>query len=81
MSITETTIRVPGTLRDKVKAMAAHQGMTQAELIDRALRELEQAEFLRSVAATEWDAHADAETSAWDSSDLAGGMDPWQPRA
>lgn len=47
-------IRVPGALRDKVRAEAAKRGMTQAALIEQlSSRELDQAEFLRQAALTD----------------------------
>ena len=56
MTSGETTIRVPVFLRERVKAEAARSGLTQADLIELARRELDQAEFLRAVGAVEWDA-------------------------
>ena len=73
----ETTIRVPVNLRERIKAEAASRGMTQADLVDLALRELDQAEFLRALAAVEWDDEAIVEAREWDESDLAGSLDPW----
>ena len=76
----ETTIRVPGELRDRLKAEAGRRGATQADVIVLALRELKQAEFLRAVAAVEWDAEAAAEAREWDAADLGGDpVDPWAP--
>ena len=78
MSIAEeTTIRVPVGLRDQIRLEAASHGLKQADLIRLALRELEQADFLRRVAATEWDDHADEQT--WDKADLVAPLDPWEP--
>lgn len=53
--VEETTIRVPVQLRDQIRAGAAERRLKQADFIRLALRELEQAEFLRSVTATAWD--------------------------
>ncbi|MDR2113722.1 MAG: hypothetical protein LBO75_00390 [Bifidobacteriaceae bacterium] len=75
----DTTIRVSCSLREQVKAHAAQRGIKQADLIALALRELEQTEFLRAVAATEWDLESESEAKAWDGSDLAGGLEPWSP--
>lgn len=75
----ETTIRVPTGLRDRIKEEAARRGVKQADLVDLALRELAQAEFLRAVASTEWDEAANAEAREWDDADLGDRMDPWQP--
>lgn len=73
----ETTIRVPVGLRDHIRTQAAAHGLNQAEFLHLALRELEQAEFLRSVAETDWD--DDADTRAWDDADLSTALDPWEP--
>ena len=43
-----------------------------------ALRELEQADFLKSVAEIQWD-EADTETRDWQDADLTGPLDPWEP--
>jgi len=76
MSIAEeTTIRVPVSLRDQIRSGAAERRLKQSDFISLALRELEQAEFLRTVAATNWDAGA----REWDDADLSTGMDPWEP--
>jgi len=75
--IQETTIRVPVALRDLIRREAGARGLRQADLLRLALNELEQAEFLRSVAATAWD---DApENRDWDDADLVSPPDPWQP--
>ena len=80
MSITdETTIRVPVSLRDLIRSQAASHGLKQADLLSLALRELEQAEFLRSVAAVPWDETPDAEAQTWDDAELVSSLDPWQP--
>ena len=79
MSITEeTTIRVPVALRDQIRTQATVRGLKQADLLTLALHELEQAEFLRSVAAVDWD-DDDTEASQWDDADLTGPLDPWKP--
>lgn len=75
----ETTIRVPVALRSRIKAQAARRGMKQADLIDLALRELDQADFLRAVAAVHWDDEAIAEAREWDEADLSGSLDSWEP--
>lgn len=78
MSLTsETTIRLPIGLRDRIKQAAAERGVKQSTLIELALRELDQAEFLRSVAATEWDTEAMLDADDWENADLAGPIDPW----
>jgi len=41
--------------------------------------ELKQAEFIRAVAATNWDT-SDNEAHAWDDATLASGLDPWEPK-
>ena len=74
---TDSSIRVPSVLRDRIRQAAARRGLKQAELLERALRELEQADFLRQVAATTWDDAALAEAKAWDDADLVSNVDPW----
>jgi len=73
----ESSIRVPSVLRDHIRQAAAKRGLKQAELLERALRELEQADFLRQVAETAWDDDTLAEAKAWDEADLASNLDPW----
>jgi hypothetical protein len=77
MSAAETTIRVPVRLRERIKTAAARRGMKQADLVELALTELDQAEFLRSVAAVDWDEEAAAEAREWDEAGLDGSVDPW----
>ena len=77
----ETMIRVPATLRDQIRSQAAAHGLKQADLLRLALRELEQAEFLRSVASIKWDDEAQAESQAWDDAELSTPLDPWAPDA
>ena len=80
MSATEeTTIRVPVSLRNQIRSEAAQRRLKQADLISLALRELEQAEYLRAVAATDWDGEAAAEARQWDEADLSTELDPWEP--
>ena len=74
--IQETTIRVPVALRDLIRDEAGARGLRQADLLRLALKELEQAEFLRSVAATTWDNAP--ENHDWDDADLVSGLDPWE---
>ena len=76
----ETTIRVPVILRDQIRSEAAKRRLKQADLISLALRELEHAEFLRTVAAIDWDDEAVAEAREWDAADLSSGVDPWNPK-
>jgi len=79
MSITEeTTIRVPVALRDQIRTQATIRGLKQADLLTLALRELEQADFLRSVAEVHWD-ETDPETREWEDADLTEPLDPWEP--
>lgn len=73
----ETTIRLPVALRDQIRAQARSHGLRQADLLGLALRELQQAEFLRAVAVVDWDDEADSQE--WDEADLAADLDPWQP--
>ena len=54
-------------------------GLRPSTVIELALRELEQAEFLRSVAAIEWDDEAEAEARAWDEAGSEDPIDPWDP--
>ncbi|MCL2471409.1 MAG: hypothetical protein FWF25_06685 [Propionibacteriaceae bacterium] len=75
----ETTIRVPVSLRDQIRSGAVERRLKQADFISLALRELEQAEFLRSVAAIEWDDEAVRESQEWDEANLDSAMDPWEP--
>ena len=75
----ETTIRVPVSLRDRIRTGAAEHRLKQADFIRLALRELEQAEFLRTVAETTWDNQAIAEAQDWDDADLISELDPWSP--
>ncbi|MDR1152890.1 MAG: hypothetical protein LBK72_10560 [Bifidobacteriaceae bacterium] len=81
----ETTIRVPVSLRDRIRIEAGKRRLRQSDLLALALRELDQAEFLRAVEAANWDADADAEAAAenraWDDADLTGPLDPWDPEA
>lgn len=80
MKAPETTIRVPVSLRERIRSAAARRGLKQAELVELALTELDQAEFLRSVAAVEWDEEADSEAREWDEAGLEGPLDPWDPQ-
>ena len=73
-------IRVPTDLRDRVRSEATKRGITQSDVLALAMRELEQAEFLRAVAAVRWDADAVAEAREWDDADLSTSLDPWEPR-
>ncbi|MDR1295211.1 MAG: hypothetical protein LBK59_09730 [Bifidobacteriaceae bacterium] len=77
----ETTIRVPTGLRDQIKGEARRRGLKQAELLAVALRELQQAEFLRAVAAADWGGATRTEDRQWDDADLAGPLDPWEDEA
>ncbi|MCL1907684.1 MAG: hypothetical protein FWG08_07255 [Propionibacteriaceae bacterium] len=77
--VQETTIRVPVDLRDKIKAGATERRLRQAEYIDLAIKELEHAEFLRAVAAIEWDEEAIAEAREWDDAPLVANLEPWDP--
>ena len=77
----ETTIRVPSALRDHIRTEANARGLKQADLIELALRELEQADFLKRVAGVEWDDEALAEAKAWDDAAIATALDPWVPTA
>lgn len=79
MKLEETTIRVPVGLRERIKAEANRRGLKQADLVELALRELDQADFLRAVAATEWDDATDTDAREWDDADLVGRIDPWEP--
>jgi Arc/MetJ-type ribon-helix-helix transcriptional regulator len=75
----ETTIRVPVTLRERLRDHVRERGLKNADVIALALRELEQAEFLRAVAAVEWDAAAGAEADEWDEADRGKvAPDPWE---
>lgn len=74
----ETMIRVPVALRDQIRLEAAAHGLKQADLLSLALRELEQADFLRSVVATRWDEEARAEALEWDDAELSTPLDPWE---
>lgn len=74
---TDTTIRLSAALRDRIKEAAAKRGVKQSTVIELGLRELEQSEFLRSVAAVEWDDEAAAEADEWEDADLTGPFDPW----
>ncbi|MCL1898463.1 MAG: hypothetical protein FWG16_06545 [Micrococcales bacterium] len=78
-AVEETTIRVPMDLRNQIRTGAAERRLKQADFISLALRELEQAEFLRQVAAVNWDDEAIAEAKQWDQAGLSVGMDPWAP--
>ena len=80
-STAETTIRLPVELRDAIRAEASSRGLKQADVIALALRELGQAEFLRSVSSVRWDDEAAAEAREWDDAPLATGLDPWEPGA
>jgi hypothetical protein len=84
-AVRETTIRVPVGLRDQIKVEAGRRGLRQADLLALALRELDQAEFLRAVEAADWEGEADAEATAedreWDDADLTGPLDPWESEA
>lgn len=80
MSEADTTMRVPVELRDRIRRAASQRGLKQSALVELALRELEQAEFLRSVAAVQWDEAARDEADDWDAADLAESTDPWAPR-
>ncbi|MDR0489021.1 MAG: hypothetical protein LBG99_06455 [Propionibacteriaceae bacterium] len=77
-TVQETTIRVPTALRDQIRAQAAARHVKQADLLTAALRELEQAEFLRAVAQTAWD-ESNPEDQSWDRADLSTPMDMWEP--
>ena len=74
-------IRVPVSLRDRVRFEASRRGVTQADVLALAMRELAQADFLRAVAAVQWDEEAVAEAREWDGAHLSGSLDPWQPQA
>ena len=65
-----TTIKLPVDLRDLVRDGAAQHGCTQAEYINRAIREFEQAEFLRAAAAQRPDHQYEADFAEWDNSQL-----------
>lgn len=73
-------MRVPVELRDRIRRAASQRGLKQSALVELALRELEQAEFLRAVAAVQWDEAARDEADDWDAADLAQIADPWAPR-
>jgi hypothetical protein len=60
-------------LRDRIKADAKKYRLTQADLLDKALRELEHAEFIRAVEATPWE--VDEEAKEWDDADLVDDID------
>lgn len=64
--MSETTIRVPKDLRNRIKDGAAAHGETQADFLRRALAELEQAEFLAAVAGDEMTADERAEFEQWE---------------
>jgi predicted DNA-binding protein len=66
MSTSVTSLRLTSELRDRIKAGAKKHGDTQAEYIERALRELEHREFLRGVAAAEMDDEDRAEYEQWE---------------
>jgi len=78
--VEESTIRVPVSLRDQIRSGAAQRRLKQADFIRLALRELEQAEFLRRVAAVNWDDETITEAQEWDQAHLSGGLDPWEPK-
>lgn len=61
-----TSLRLTTELRDRIKSGADKHGETQAEYIERALRELEHREFLREVAAFEMDDADRAEYEQWE---------------
>ena len=71
-----TTMKLPTTLRDRIKHNAKQRGQTMSEYVDSALRELEQAEFIRAAQAqrpdkqylqqfAEWDSGAGPELAEW----------------
>ncbi|GAA4722690.1 hypothetical protein GCM10023216_10000 [Isoptericola chiayiensis] len=68
-----TSLRVSTELRDKIRDGAQRHRETQAEYIARALRELEQAEFLRAVAAERYDDEDLDEATDWLDADLTSG--------
>jgi len=74
-------IRVPVDLRDLVRSEAARRGVTQSDVLTLAMRELAQADFLRAVAAVQWDDEAVDEAHEWDEADLSGPLYPWEPGA
>ena len=51
-----TTVKVPVSLRDRVRRNARNHGLTLGDYLDRAVNELEQAEFIRAVQAQKPDA-------------------------
>jgi hypothetical protein len=65
-----TTIKVTAETRDLVRAEAESHGVSQGELIDRAVRELSHREWLAEVAAWTPDAEYLAELREWDQADL-----------
>jgi len=77
--VDETTIRLPVTLRDQIRSEAAAHGVRQADLLRLALRELEQAEFLRTVATTIWDDETIMGAQEWQDASLTDLADPWEP--
>ena len=79
-SAEETTIRVPVALRDQVRIEATARGIKQSDVIALALRELQQADFLRRVAEVEWGQGAQHEAKQWDDAELAASLDPWEPQ-
>jgi hypothetical protein len=69
---TLTTIKVPGTTRDLVRDQAASHGMTQAELIEHAIHEMNYREWLAKVESEEPSEEYLAEMREWDRADLGG---------
>lgn len=74
MTIEQTSLRVPTTLRDRIKAGAEQHGETQADYIARALRELEHRELIAAIAGeAPYDDEELAELYEWDQADLTPG--------
>ncbi|MFB7800352.1 hypothetical protein [Isoptericola sp. NPDC056134] len=65
-----TSIRVSKKLRDRIKAGAKTHGESLSAYLARALRELEQREFLDAVAARQYDDADLAEYRQWEQADL-----------
>ena len=61
-----TTVKVPVSLRDRVRRNARNHGMTLGDYLDKAVSELEQAEFIRAVQAQKPDDAYVAETMVLD---------------
>lgn len=71
-----TTVKVPVGLRDRVRRNARNHGMTLGDYLDRAVTELEQAEFIRAVQAQKPDDSYVAEAIELDGLS-APVTDPW----